>query len=422
MSIIDSSSPLSRVAGSDNTPSTAASAAVHSCAIETLALRSGQIRSAEREHSEPLFATSSFVFDSAEQAAALFADDEQGNIYSRFTNPTVAAFERRLAAMENATCCIATSSGMAAICGLVLSTLKPGDHIIASWEMFGSTVSLFNKVFSRFNIDLTLVTVDDTDAWRQAVTPHTRMLFLETPSNPLCRVGDIAALAAIAHDADAVLVVDNCFCTPVLQRPLTLGADVVIHTATKYIDGQGRCVGGAMVTNDAQIHDRFFAMLRTTGPSMSPFNAWVFLKGLETLPLRMRQHCANAMEVARWLERNPDVQEVFYPGLTHHRGHNLSSQQQSDYGGVVSFRIGGERSRAWKLINATSMLSITANLGDARTTITHPASTTHARISADERSQAGVTEDLVRLSIGLENAGDIISDLERGLSTAYQGS
>ncbi len=384
-------------------------------AMETRAVRSGQLRTAEGEHSEPIFVTSSFIFSSAREAAARFSGDEDGNIYSRFTNPTVHGFERRLGAMEGAEFCIATSSGMAAITGLVLSNLRPGDHIIASWEMFGSTVSLFSKVFDQFDIKLTLVPVANTEAWKSAIRPETRMLFLETPSNPLCEIADIGALADIAREQQALLVVDNCFCTPVLQQPLALGADVVIHTATKYIDGQGRCVGGAMLTNDESIHDAFFAMLRTTGPTMSPFNAWVFLKGLETLPLRMAQHCKNASDIAFWLLEQDKIDQVFYPGLPGHPGHSLAKRQQSDFGGVVSFKIKGDQEAAWELIDATRMLSITANLGDARTTITHPATTTHARVTADQRKRAGVGPNLIRISAGLEDSGDIIEDLARGL-------
>ena len=383
--------------------------------METRAIRSGQSRTPEGEHSEPIFATSSFVFSSAGEAAARFRGDEDGNIYSRFTNPTVNGFERRLGAMENAQYCVATSSGMAAITGLVLSCLQPGDHIVASWEMFGSSVSLFSKVFDQFEIGLTLVPVAETDAWKQAIRPDTKMLFLETPSNPLCQIADIAALAEIAKEAGALLVVDNCFCTPVLQQPMALGADVVIHTATKYIDGQGRCVGGAMLTNSEEIHDAFFGMLRTTGPTLSPFNAWVFLKGLETLPLRMAQHCKNARDIAEWLLEQKQVDQVFYPGLKDHTGHDLAQRQQSDYGGIVSFKIRGGQEAAWKLIDSTEMLSITANLGDARTTITHPATTTHARVTADQRKRAGVEQNLVRISAGLEASADIIEDLSRGL-------
>lgn len=386
---------------------------------DTLAIRSGHHRTHEREHNEPIFATSSFVFDSAEHAAELFSERTIGNTYSRFTNPTVNAFETRLGVLEGAEYCVGTASGMAAITGLVLCQLKPGDHIIASREMFGSTISVFTRIFSRFDIDVDLVPVENPDAWQSAVRPSTRLLFLETPSNPLGQVADIRKIAAIAHDNDAILVVDNCFCTPVLQQPLKLGADIVIHTATKYLDGQGRCVGGAMATNDEQIHADFYGMMRTTGPSMSPFNAWVFLKGLETLGLRMERHCDNALAIARWLQDQPRVEEVFYPGLESHDGHSLAKAQQSGFGGVVSFKLDGGREEVWKLINNTSMLSITANLGDTKTTITHPASTTHCRISQAERDQSGITENLVRIAVGLENHEDITADLERGLAAAW---
>jgi len=386
---------------------------------DTLAIRSGHLRTPEREHNEPIFATSSFIFDSAEHAAELFSERTIGNTYSRFTNPTVNAFETRLGVLEGAEFCVGTASGMAAITGLILCQLKPGDHIIASREMFGSTISVFTKIFSRFDIDVDLVPVESPDAWQAAIRPSTRLLFLETPSNPLGQVADIRKIAAIAHDNGAILVVDNCFCTPVLQQPLKLGADVVIHTATKYLDGQGRCVGGAMATNDEQIHSDFYGMMRTTGPSMSPFNAWVFLKGLETLGLRMERHCANALAIARWLQDQDRVEEVFYPGLESHDGHALANSQQSGFGGVVSFKLDGGRAEVWKLINHTSMLSITANLGDTKTTITHPASTTHCRISQEERDQSGITENLVRIAVGLENHADITADLERGLAAAW---
>jgi O-succinylhomoserine sulfhydrylase len=384
---------------------------------ETLAVRAGQERGPEREHTEPIFTTSSFVFDDAAQAAMLFGEQAEGNIYSRFTNPTVRTFENRLGMLEGAAYCIATASGMAAISGLVLSQLKPGDHVVVARGVFGSTLSLFNKVFARFGIDMDTVPVQDTDGWRCAIRDNTRMLFLETPTNPLCHIADIAALAEIAHDNDALLVVDNCFCTPALQRPLSLGADVIVHTATKYLDGQGRCVGGAMATNNADVHDGFFGMMRTTGPSMSPFNAWVFLKGLETLQLRMERHSVNAIALARWLREHPAVEQVFHPGLEDHPGHALAARQQDGFGGIVSFRIRGGRPQAWSVIDATRMISITANLGDAKTTITHPASTTHARITQAERDQAGISENLIRVSAGLENVEDIQRDIARGLDS-----
>lgn len=383
--------------------------------LETLAIRSGHVRGPEREHAEPIFATSSYVFESAEHAASLFAEEEIGNVYSRFTNPTVATFETRLGYLEGGQYCIGTSSGLAAITGLMLCRLKAGDHVVASRELFGSTISLFNKIFSRFDISVTLVPVVEETAWQQAIQPNTKMLFLETPTNPLCQIADIRKMAEIAHDVGALLVVDNCFCTPILQQPLAMGADVVVHTATKFLDGQGRCVGGAIVTNDETIHDDYFAMMRTTGPSMSPFNAWVFLKGLETLSLRMTKHCDNARAVAEWLQRQEGIENVFYPGIESHPGHELSKSQQTGFGAVVSFQLEGGRSMSWKFINATRVISITANLGDAKTTITHPASTTHGRLTEQERKESGITEGLIRIAVGLEDVADIIADLERGL-------
>ena len=382
---------------------------------ETLAVRAGQYRGPEREHGEPIFTTSSFVFDNAAQAAALFSEEEQGNVYSRFTNPTVRTFESRLGVLEGGDYCVATASGMAAISGLVLCQLKPGDHVVVARGLFGATLSLFGKLFDRYRIGVTQVAVPEPEAWRAAVRDSTRMLFLETPTNPLCEIADIGAIAAIAREAGALLVVDNCFCTPVLQRPLDLGADVVVHSATKYLDGQGRCVGGAMVTRDPDIHDAFFGLMRTAGPSLSPFNAWVFLKGLETLSLRMGRHCDNAGILAGWLQGHPAVERVFYPGLEDHPGHALAGRQQDGYGGIVSFRVRGGRREAWSVIDATRLLSITGNLGDAKSTIIHPASTTHGRITQEERDAAGISENLIRISAGLENAQDIRQDLARGL-------
>ncbi len=388
---------------------------------ETLAVRAGQHRGPEREHSEPIYTTSSFVFENAAQAAALFQEQEEGNVYSRFTNPTVRTFENRLGALEGGDFCVATASGMAAITGLVLCRLKPGDHVVVARGLFGATLSLFGKFFERYQIGVTQVAVSEPEAWRAAVRDSTRMLFLETPTNPLCEIADIGAIAAIAREADALLVVDNCFCTPVLQRPLDLGADVVVHTATKYLDGQGRCVGGAMVTRDPDIHDAFFGLMRTAGPSLSPFNAWVFLKGLETLALRMGRHCESAGILARRLREHPAVERVFYPGLEDHPGHALAGRQQDGFGGIVSFRVRGGRNEAWSVIDATRLLSITGNLGDAKTTIIHPASTTHGRITQEERDAAGIGENLVRVSVGLENVEDIYRDLARGLDALATG-
>ena len=384
---------------------------------QTAAVRCGHRRSDEREHSEAIFTTSSFVFDDAAQAAALFSGDQQGNVYSRFTNPTVRGFENRLAAMEGGRFGLATASGMAAVSGLLLGLLKAGDHIVASNELFGSTVSVFTKVFNRFGVDTTFVKITDLEQWRAAIKENTRLLFLESPSNPLCEIADVEALAAIAHAAGVPLAVDNAFFTPVMQRPLELGADIVVHTATKYLDGQGRCVGGALVTDNEEIYDDLFAMLRTTGPCMSPFNAWVFSKGLETLALRMRQHCDNAMQLASWLAQHPAVEKVYYPGLESHPQHRLAKTKHGGFGGVVAFEIAGGREQAWRVIDSTQLLSITANLGDAKTTITHPTTTTHARISPEERARAGIRDNLLRVSAGLEHIDDIIADLKTGLDS-----
>ncbi|MDQ2695269.1 MAG: O-succinylhomoserine sulfhydrylase [Pseudomonadota bacterium] len=383
--------------------------------LASLAIRAGQVRTHEGEHSEPIFTTSSFVFDNAAQAAARFSGQEPGNIYSRFTNPTVRMFERRLAALEGGECCVATSSGMGAILATCMALLKSGDHIVCSYGVFGSTVSLLTNYFSKFGVPTTYVPLADPDAWAAAIRPETRLLYLETPSNPLMELADIRALAAIAHARDCILVVDNCFCTPILQRPFELGADLVIHSATKYLDGQGRCVGGAVIGDGQRVGTDVFGFLRTAGPSMSPFNAWVFLKGLETLALRMRAHSDNALHLARWLEARPAVSRVYYPGLESHPQHELAKRQQRHFGGVVSFEVRGGREAAWKVIDATRMISITANLGDAKSTITHPATTTHGRLTQKERDDAGIKDSLVRISVGLEDVADIQADLARGL-------
>ena len=382
---------------------------------QTAAIRCGHRRSAEREHSEPIFTTSSFVFESAKQASELFSGSKKGNVYSRFTNPTVEGFENRLAALEGGRYCVATASGMAAINGVMMAMLKAGDHVIASTGLFGSTVSLFNKFYEKFGVDISFVNMTDINQWKLAVRPNTQLFFLETPSNPLCEIADIEKIAEVAHQSNSLLVVDNAFCTPILQRPLDLGADIIVHTATKYLDGQGRCVGGAIVTDNESIYDDLFGMLRTTGPSMSPFNAWTFTKGLETLALRMKQHCANALAVARWLQAQPEVKRVYYPGLQSHPQHKLASVQHSGYGGIVSFEVGEGKYDAWEVIDGTAFLSITANLGDAKTTITHPATTTHARITQQERDRARITDTLIRVSVGLEHVEDIIGDLRLGL-------
>lgn len=383
--------------------------------LDTLAVRAGQVRTAEGEHSEPIFLTSSYVFENAAAAAARFSGDEPGNIYSRFTNPTVRTFEQRLAALEGGERCVATASGMSAIYATCAGILKQGDHIVSSRSIFGSTVILFNNFMAKFGIEVSYVDQTDIDSWKQAITSNTRLLFLETPSNPLTDIADISALATLAHEHDCLLAVDNCFCTPVLQKPLALGADIVIHSATKYLDGQGRCMGGAVVGSEAVVGQDVFAFLRTAGPTMSPFNAWVFLKGLETLSLRMDRHCQSALTVASWLEQQENVDRVWYPGLASHEQHELASQQMSGYGGIVSFEVKGGKDAAWELIDSTRLLSITANLGDTKTTITHPATTTHGRLTPEEREQAGISDGLIRLSVGLEDVIDIKNDLARGL-------
>ncbi len=383
--------------------------------FDTLAVRVGHERTGEGEQSEPIFPTSSYVFTDAAQAAARFAGEEKGNIYSRFTNPTVRTFEKRLAALEGGERCVATASGMSAILSTILGLLKVGDHIVASRSIFGTTVVLFDKILSRFGLETTFVPLDEPEAWARAIRPETRMLFLETPSNPLTELADITSLVEIAHANGALLVVDNCFCTPALQQPLKMGADIVVHSATKFLDGQGRCVGGAVIGSEAVVGMDVFGFLRTAGPSMSPFNAWVFLKGLETLSLRMRSHCSNAMALARWLEEQPGIRRVFYPGLPSHPQHELASRQQNGFGGIVAFEVEGGRGAAWRVVDATRMISITANLGDAKSTITHPASTTHGRLTPEEREQAGISEGLLRVAVGLEDVEDIKEDLARGL-------
>ncbi len=384
--------------------------------FDTLSVRAGQSRTGEQEHNDPIFLTSSFVFASAREAAARFADEEPGNVYSRFTNPTVRAFERRLAALEGGTGCIATASGMSAILATAMALLRAGEHVVAANSLFGSTVSLFANVLTRFGIETTFVDVTDAGAWSDAVRPETKMLFAESPTNPLGEVADIAALGALARECGATLVIDNCLCTPALSRPLELGADIVVHSATKYIDGQGRCVGGAVVTNDAAHHDALFSLLRTAGPSMSPFNAWVFLNGLETLRIRMHAISESAARLARWLEGHPAVRRVYYPGLETHPGHELAARQQSAGGGIVAFEVHGGRDEAWRVIDNARVLSITANLGDAKTTIVHPASTTHSRITPEQREAAGIGESLVRVAVGLDAFEDIRADLTRGLN------
>lgn len=382
--------------------------------LDTLAIRTGHTRSFEGEHSEPIFLTSSFVYENAAEAAAKFSGAEPGNIYSRFTNPTVAMFETRLAALEGGERAVATSSGMAAIMAVAMSFLKAGDHVICSRAVFGSTVSLFEKYVAKFNVAVTFVDLTDLTAWQDAVRPDTRLLFVESPSNPLAEVADIQALSDLAHANDALLAIDNSFCTPILQRPLQFGADLVIYSATKYLDGQGRALGGAVVGNH-KLLEEVFGYVRTTGPSMSPFNAWVFLKGLETLRLRMKAHSESAQKIAEWLVAHPKVEKVYFAGLTDHVGHELAAKQQTGFGGIVSFEVKGEREGAWKVIDHTQFISITGNLGDAKSTITHPATTTHGKLSPEAKAAAGIREGLIRLSVGLEDVDDIIRDLSHGL-------
>lgn len=382
----------------------------------TLGVRAGQRRTGFQEHSEALFLTSSFVFDSAAQAAARFTGGEAGFVYSRFTNPTVSMFQDRLAALEGAEACVATASGMSAILATSMALLKAGDHVVCSNAVFGSTVTLYGGILAKFGVQTTFVSPTDVREWEKALRPNTKLLFVETPSNPLTEISDIHALAALAKHAGALLAVDNAFCTPALQRPLELGADLVIHSATKYLDGQGRVLGGAVLGTKALVMDGIFGFLRTAGPALSPFNAWVILKGLETLELRMLAQSERARELARWLERHPRVARVHYPGLESHPQHALARRQQRAAGAVLSFEVKGGREAAWKVIDATQMISITGNLGDVKTTITHPATTTHGRISAEARAAAGITEGLVRVAVGLEAVADVVADLERGLA------
>lgn len=383
--------------------------------LATLAVRSGQHRSLQGEHSDPIYPTSSYVFSSAREAAARFGGEEEGNIYSRFTNPTVEFFEERIAALEGGERAIATASGMAAIMNTCLALMQNGDHVVCSRSVFGSTVSLFDKYLTRAGISVTYADPTDLASWQAAILPETKMLFLETPSNPLAELTDVAAVAEIAHANDALLVVDNCFCTPMLQQPLKQGADIIIHSATKYLDGQGRCVGGVVVGSHTHMEE-VFGLIRTGGACLSPFNAWVFLKGLETLKLRMDAHCRNAMEMASWLEQQEGIERVFYSGLPSHPQHELAKRQQSGFGGVLSFEVAGGKEAAWRFIDATQMVSITGNLGDVKTTITHPASTTHGRMSPEARATAGIRDNLVRLSVGIEDIDDIKADMLLGLA------
>ena len=382
---------------------------------QTLSVRAGSEMTAYGENSEALFLNSSFRFDSAAQAAARFGGSEPGNIYSRFTNPTVTVFQNKLAALEGAEQCVATSSGMSAILACVMGLCSAGDHIVASRSIFGTSVQLFSNILARWGLQVSFVSLTDLAEWQSAVTDQTKLFFVETPSNPLTEVCDIAALADIAHKAGAHLVVDNCFCTPAIQQPLALGADIIIHSATKYIDGQGRCLGGA-VLGSKSLMEPVYGFLRTAGVTMSAFNAWVFLKGLETLYVRMDAHARNALALATWLEQQPGVARVYYPGLSSHPQHALALRQQSSGGGIVSFEVRAKAGQtpqqaAWALIDATKLISITANLGDAKSTITHPATTTHSRVTAEARAAAGVVDGLVRIAVGLEHIDDLKADL-----------
>ena len=383
--------------------------------FDTLAVRAGQLRSDFQENSETLFLTSSFVYKSAAEAARKFANEEPGYIYSRFTNPTVTMFQDRLAALEGAEACVATSTGMAAITATVMGLLKGGDHMISSRSVFGTVVPLFDQICKKFGVDTTWVSASNVDGWRAAVRPNTRLLFCETPSNPLAEICDIAAIAEIARNANAVFAVDNCLLTPALQRPLEQGADLVIHSATKYIDGQGRVLAGA-VCGSKKLVEPIYGFVRTAGPAISPFNAWICLKGLETLRIRMDAQSASALTLAQWLSGRADVTQVHYAGLPTHPQHALAQRQASAQGAVVSFEVKGGRDAAWRVIDAVKMISITANLGDTKTTITHPATTTHARVSQAERDASGIAPGLLRVAVGLENIEDICADLQRGFA------
>lgn len=389
-------------------------AALADAGIDTLAIRAGHWPSPEGENAEPIFLTSSYVFDSAAQAAARFSGEEEGNIYSRYTNPTVRSFEQRIAAMEGGEAAVATASGMAAILSTCMALLQTGDHVVCSRNVFGTTTNLFLKYLCKFGLEVSFVDLVDLNSWQQAIQANTKMLFCETPSNPICEVADLAALSALAKSNSCLLVVDNCLCTPALQKPLAFGVDLVIHSATKYLDGQGRCMGGCVVGDKKHI-DEIVGFLRTCGPTMSPFNAWVFLKGLETLRLRMDAHCANAMQLAEWLEQQPAIERVYYTGLDSHPGKELASKQQRGYGGLLSFTVKGGRAAAWRFIDATSICSLTANLGDVKTTIVHPATTTHGRLTEEQRAASSITDNLIRVAVGLEDVDDLIADMQRGL-------
>ncbi|SAL69944.1 O-succinylhomoserine sulfhydrylase [Caballeronia peredens] len=389
--------------------------------FDTLAVRAGTLRSEFNEHAEALFLTSSFCFSSAAEAAERFKNAEEAYTYSRFTNPTVTMFQNRLAALEGGEACMATASGMSAILSVVMASMQQGDHIVSSKSLFGSTIGMFTQIFPKFGITTTFVDATRPEEWQAAVKPETKMFFLETPSNPLTEIADIEAIGKIAKAAGALFVVDNCFCSPALQQPLKLGADVVMHSATKFLDGQGRVLGGALVGTKRFIMETVFPFVRSAGPTMSAFNAWVLLKGMETLPLRVEKQSANALEIARWLETHPAVARVFYPGLESHPQYEVAKKQQKAGGAILSFELKGDtqeqqRANAWRVIDGTKLCSITGNLGDTRTTITHPSTTTHGRLTPEVREAAGIREGLIRLAVGLENPADIRADLERGLN------
>jgi O-succinylhomoserine sulfhydrylase len=388
----------------------------HDYRLATLAIRAGHARTEEGEQSEPIFPTSSFVFKSAAQAAARFSEAEKGNIYSRFTNPTVRCFEERLAAMEGGESCVGTASGMSAIMSLCMALLKAGDHVVCSESVFGTTIGLLTRYLGKFGVETTYVKLNENNAWRNAIKPNTKLFFLETPSNPLSAIADIRGIADIAHERNIVFAVDNCFCTPALQKPFAFGADVIIHSATKFLDGQGRCVGGAVVGSKEFVGKDVWNFMRTVGPTMSPFNAWVFLKGLETLELRMHAHSAAALQLATWLEHQAKVVKVHYAGLSSHPQHALAAKQQRGFGGIIAVEVAGGRDGAWRFVDATKLMSITANLGDTKTTLTHPATTTHARITPAERERAGIVDGMLRISVGLEDLADLKEDIQRGLS------
>ncbi len=383
---------------------------------DTLSIRVGHERTKFGEHSEPIFSTSSYVFSTAEEAAMRFAGEKVGDIYSRYTNPTIRVFEERISALEQGEKAVATASGMAAILSTCLALLSAGDHVICSRDVFGTTTTFFDKYLRKFAIDVTFVSLTDIDSWRKSIRTATKMFFLETPSNPLCEIADIRILSELAKDSGILLVVDNCFCTPALQTPLQLGADIVTHSATKYLDGQGRCVGGAVVGGESHMND-ILAVLRACGPAMSPFNAWVFLKGLETLSLRMERHSVSGAKVARWLQDRSEVDLIHYAGLETHPGHVLAKRQQKNYGGILSFEVRGGKTEAWRFIDSVKMLSRTANFGDAKSTIIHPATTTHCRLSVEEKLECGIKDNLIRLSVGLEDVDDIIGDLRKGFAS-----